>query len=78
MEQRLSLAFTTYQAGKVSESDVADDWRDNRRDGGCVIDVAANQVIVRRTKRGWMFCSPVPARNRWRCHRSHLRRVLLG
>ena len=32
--------------------------------------------LGRRTKRGWMFCSPVPARNRWRCHRSHLRRVL--
>ncbi len=31
----------------VSESDVADGWRDRRRDGGCVIDVATNQVIVR-------------------------------
>ncbi len=31
----------------VSESDVADGWRDKRVDGGCVIDVAANEVIVR-------------------------------
>ena len=31
----------------VSESDVADGWRDKRVDGGCVIDVAANEVIAR-------------------------------
>ncbi|MEO0373848.1 MAG: TIGR03032 family protein, partial [Cyanobacteria bacterium P01_A01_bin.17] len=29
----------------VSQSDVADGWRDNRRDGGCVIDVASNEII---------------------------------
>lgn len=31
----------------VSESDVADGWRDRRRDGGCVIDVATKQVVAR-------------------------------
>lgn len=31
----------------VSEGDVPDGWRDYRRDGGCVIDVATNEVIVR-------------------------------
>ncbi len=31
----------------VSESDIADGWREHRRDGGCVIDVAANEVVVR-------------------------------
>lgn len=31
----------------VSESDVADGWRERRRDGGCVIDVAANEVVLR-------------------------------
>jgi uncharacterized protein (TIGR03032 family) len=30
----------------VSQSDVTDGWRDKRRDGGCVIDVGSNQVIV--------------------------------
>ena len=30
----------------VSESDVADGWRDHRRDGGVVIDVAANAVVA--------------------------------
>lgn len=30
----------------VSQSDVADGWRDRRRDGGCVIDVQTNEVIV--------------------------------
>lgn len=30
----------------VSQSDVADGWRDRRRDGGCVIDVRTNDVIV--------------------------------
>ncbi len=34
-------------ATAVSESDVTDGWRDQRRDGGCVIDVEANQVILR-------------------------------
>ena len=31
----------------VSESDVADGWRDRRVDGGCVIDVATNEVVLR-------------------------------
>ncbi|MEM6404335.1 MAG: TIGR03032 family protein, partial [Cyanobacteria bacterium P01_D01_bin.116] len=30
----------------VSQSDVAEGWRDKRRDGGCVIDVESNQIIV--------------------------------
>lgn len=30
----------------VGRSDVADGWRDRRRDGGCVIDVERNEVIV--------------------------------
>lgn len=31
----------------VAETDVADGWRDRRRDGGCVIDVPANRVVAR-------------------------------
>lgn len=31
----------------VSESDVADGWRDRRRDGGVVVDVRRNEVIAR-------------------------------
>ena len=30
----------------VSQSNVADGWRERRRDGGCVIDVRTNEVIV--------------------------------
>jgi len=30
----------------VSQSDVADGWRDRRHDGGCVIDVQSNEVIA--------------------------------
>lgn len=30
----------------VSQSNVADGWRDRRHDGGCVIDVRTNEVIV--------------------------------
>ncbi len=30
----------------VSQSDVAEGWRDKRSDGGCVIDVESNEVIV--------------------------------
>lgn len=30
----------------VSQSDVADGWRDRRRGGGCVLDVRTNEVIV--------------------------------
>ena len=31
----------------VSEGDVVDDWRDHRHDGGVVIDIAKNEVVVR-------------------------------
>ncbi len=30
----------------VSRSDVADGWRDQRQDGGCVVDVRCNQVVA--------------------------------
>jgi len=30
----------------VSQSDVADGWRDRRQDGGTVVDVAANEVVL--------------------------------
>jgi uncharacterized protein (TIGR03032 family) len=30
----------------VSQSDVADGWRDRRNDGGCVIDVASNDIVA--------------------------------
>jgi hypothetical protein len=30
----------------VSQSDVADGWRDKRRDGGCVIDISSNEIIL--------------------------------
>jgi len=30
----------------VSQSDIADGWRDRRRDGGCVIDVESNEIIT--------------------------------
>jgi len=30
----------------VGRSDVADGWREHRRDGGCVIDVASNEVVA--------------------------------
>ena len=33
-------------ATAVSQSDVTDGWRDKRRDGGCVVDVGSNQVIL--------------------------------
>ena len=29
----------------VSQSDVADGWRDRRRDGGCLIDVKTNEIV---------------------------------
>jgi uncharacterized protein (TIGR03032 family) len=30
----------------VSQSDLAEGWRDNRQDGGCVIDINSNEVIL--------------------------------
>ncbi len=51
-EDRCHLNGLAMEDGKpryvtaVSQSDVADGWRDRRRDGGCVIDVASNEVIV--------------------------------
>ncbi len=30
----------------VSQSDVSDGWRDRRRNGGCVIDVPSNEIVV--------------------------------
>ncbi len=30
----------------VSQSDVADGWRDKRREGGCVIDISSSEVIL--------------------------------
>jgi uncharacterized protein (TIGR03032 family) len=31
----------------VADSDVVDGWRDRRHDGGCVVDVAANEIVAR-------------------------------
>ena len=31
----------------VADSDVVDGWRDRRRDGGCVIDVASGETVCR-------------------------------
>ena len=51
-EDRCHLNGLALSAGKaryvtaVSASDVADGWRDRRRDGGVVLDVADNRVIV--------------------------------
>ena len=51
-EDRCHLNGLAMEAGRaayvtsVSQSDVADGWRDRRRDGGCVIDVRTNQIIV--------------------------------
>jgi len=33
-------------ATSVSQSDVADGWRDRRADGGCVIDIQRNEVVL--------------------------------
>lgn len=30
----------------VSRTDVADGWRDHRRNGGCVVDVASNEIVL--------------------------------
>ena len=52
-EDRCHLNGLAMRAGQpdfvtaVSESDAVDGWRDHRRDGGCVVDVAANAVVLR-------------------------------
>jgi uncharacterized protein (TIGR03032 family) len=51
-EDRCHLNGLAMESGRaayvtsVSESDVADGWRERRRDGGCVIDVRTNETIV--------------------------------
>jgi uncharacterized protein (TIGR03032 family) len=51
-EDRCHLNGLALEDGKaayvtaVSQSDVADGWRDHRRDGGCVIDVRTNKILV--------------------------------
>jgi len=52
-EDRCHLNGLALENGKpayvtvVAETDVADGWRDKRADGGCIIDVAQNQIIAR-------------------------------
>jgi uncharacterized protein (TIGR03032 family) len=51
-EDRCHLNGLAIENGKakyvtaVSQSDVADGWRDRRHDGGCVIDVQSNEIIA--------------------------------
>lgn len=51
-EDRCHLNGLAMEAGRpryvtaVSQSDVADGWRDRRHDGGCVIDVASGEIVV--------------------------------
>ncbi|HLQ43876.1 MAG TPA: TIGR03032 family protein, partial [Planctomycetaceae bacterium] len=51
-EDRCHLNGLALESGRaayvtsVSQSDVADGWRERRRDGGCVIDVRTNETIV--------------------------------
>ena len=52
-EDRCHLNGLAFREGRpayvtaVAESDVADGWREARRDGGCVIDVQSNEVVLR-------------------------------
>jgi uncharacterized protein (TIGR03032 family) len=46
----------------VAACDVVDGWRDRRRDGGCVVDVASGQIVCRSLS--------MPHSPRW--HRGHL------
>lgn len=52
-EDRCHLNGLALRAGRpayvtaVADSDVVDGWRDRRRDGGCVVDVAANAIVAR-------------------------------
>ena len=51
-EDRCHLNGLAMESGRpryvtaVSQTDVADGWRDRRRDGGCVIDIESNQVVA--------------------------------
>ena len=51
-EDRCHLNGLAMEDGKpryvtaVGQSDVADGWRDQRKDGGCVIDVQSNEIIA--------------------------------
>jgi uncharacterized protein (TIGR03032 family) len=51
-EDRCHLNGLAMEDGKpryvtaVSKSDVADGWREHRRDGGCVVDVHSNEIVL--------------------------------
>jgi len=51
-EDRCHLNGLALENGKakyvtaVSQSDVADGWRDRRHDGGCVIDIESNEIVA--------------------------------
>jgi uncharacterized protein (TIGR03032 family) len=51
-EDRCHLNGLALEDGKakyvtaVSQSDVADGWRDRRHDGGCVIDIQSNEIVA--------------------------------
>ncbi|MEH2265860.1 TIGR03032 family protein [Nostoc sp.] len=52
-EDRCHLNGLAMQSGKakyvtaVSQSDVAESWREHRANGGCVIDVESNEIVLR-------------------------------
>ncbi|MEH2071803.1 MAG: TIGR03032 family protein [Nostoc sp.] len=52
-EDRCHLNGLAMQAGKpkyvtaVSQSDVAEGWREHRRNGGCVINIESNEIVLR-------------------------------
>ncbi len=51
-EDRCHLNGLAVEDGKAkyvtstSQSDIADGWRDRRRDGGCVVDVESNEIVA--------------------------------